>query len=1241
MTEPLDPLHLPLRGARLIEASAGTGKTWTIAALYLRLVLGHGAQDEAFDRPLLPREILVMTFTRAATRELSDRIRQRLVQAAACFRDEAVPASGDDFLAALLAQHPQGPARQAAAWRLASAAQAMDDAAVLTLDAWCQRMLREHAFDSGSLFDEELLADPAALRAQAVSDYWREHVCGLDDDALSVVLAHWPEPEALERALRSPLEQSPAQAVSPEPLAARLGPLVRQRRERLAALKSGWVERAARMREWLETTGARRPSPLNGNKLRSAHYRRWLDDLAAWAADAVAGQPDLSEPARHRLRPEGIAEAVKDGESVELPDDFAAFADLMDGLQALPDPGRGLLAHAAAHVGARLQQLKQLAGSFGFTDLQWRLHDALDESRCGDAARRLRERILAQTPAVLVDEFQDTSPLQLAILDRLHGLEHDDPRHLLLMIGDPKQSIYGFRGADIYSYLRARRATHGRHHGLVRNHRSTAPLVAAVNRLFAQAQARPGAGALMFRGEPLAEGEDLPYVQVQAQGRADRLVASPGDVPALTWCLDGELRSQGKARERMAQECAQHIASLLADDHAGFVHPDEPFRRLRPADIAVLVRNAEEARAVRGALRRRRVASVYLSDRDSVLASDEAADLLLLMQAVASPRDLRLARAALATSLMGLSLEELCALADDEACFEAHVERLHALHEAWRGRGVLAMVRTALQAFGLPSRWRAGDDGGRRMTNVLHLAELLQAAAGTLEGEQALLRWLADGIEDARTGLAAQDEQLLRLESDADLVQVVTVHKSKGLEYPLVCLPFAAHFRAAEPGRGGSGGLFLPRAGGQRRWVPEPDDDDWALADRERQREDLRLLYVALTRARHALWVGASVLRIGQGRDCVWHRSALGYLLTGASACEPEAAVRAVLERHDPTAGVEVVSLDVALTPAQVACTRWHGGPPPPPLAEAVPYAGRFDRAWSIGSYSALVRDATRTPASAPLAAGLGLLREDEPAESPGDEALPLPPRPAHAPWHRFPRGAWAGNVLHELLEWLAAEQFALEGAEGLRQALARRCERLGWAQRTEDLQRWLERLCSVPLPPLGVSLRELRGTRPELEFWLPSQALDAGALDALCRRHIWPGEPRPALPERTLHGMLMGFADLVFEHDGRFWVMDYKSNALGPGDADYGPEAMRAAMLQHRYDVQAVLYLLALHRLLRARLRTAYDPGRHLGGALYWFLHGVASPAAGCLHLPPPVALIDALDAMAARGLPAAGDAR
>ena len=586
----------------------------------------------------------------------------------------------------------------------------------------------------------------------------------------------------------------------------------------------------------------------------------------------------------------------------------------------------------------------------------------------------------------LIDEFQDTSPVQSRIFDRLYRVADNDPKTALLLIGDPKQAIYGFRGADIYSYLDARRKTDGRHYVLGTNHRSTVPLVNAVNHVFAQAEARPGQGAFMFRTDASAAApaanNPLPFMSVQAAGRAESFVTSEGAGPAVTLALDEELASGKIHMRQFAARCAERIVTLLNDAKAGFQHPTKGFRRLRPADIAVLVRTGREGAAVKRELRRRNVASVYLSDTESVFDSEEARDLLPWLRAVASPRDAGLARAAFATRSVGLSIEELAELAADDVAFDVRSEQLRDLHRTWQEQGVLTMLRQSLHLLELPARWLGAaegtdnevrgaiqggvNDGERKLTNYLHLAELLQNASAQLDGEQALIRWLANQLEAHGVG---DDEQIVRLESDADLVKLVTVHKAKGLEYPLVFLPFPYNYR---PVPKDESFVVLPGDSGARELVMEPTPEQVQAADIERQREDLRLLYVALTRARHALWVGLAALQRFSGSSCLWHESAIGYVLGGSQPVDATALRARIAALVEPCDDIALVTATPA---AEIGRTLLVPRDAPSRLRPPPTYAADFDRRWSIGSFSALVR---ALPPAGLWASSAAAVRDDE-----------------------------------------------------------------------------------------------------------------------------------------------------------------------------------------------------------------------------------------------------------------------
>jgi exodeoxyribonuclease V beta subunit len=1209
MSEQLKPLSIPLHGSRLIEASAGTGKTWTIAALYLRLILGHG-RENGFARALMPSEILVMTFTRAATRELSDRIRQRLLEAAQVFAGDA-SVNPDPYLLDLLASYPAENERRLIANTLRLAAESMDEAAVFTIDGWCQRMLREHAFDSGSLFDEELVVGEQAMINNAMHDYWRQHVYPMTDDVLDEVRKIWRNLPKLQEEIKDLLKY--AAILSPAANGTLAGCIQRQKASqnaRLTKIKAGWMERAQRMEDWIIAEWEKQPKCFSGVKLKKPNVTKWFAALRDWAMteDIVFPWPPDGK-VWTRLTMSGMAEACNKGFSPLVPDDFAEIEKLAVALAEI-EPLRNIaMHHAATSIARRISELKLAAHQFGFEDLLSRLKLAL-EGRNGAA---LKARIVAQFPVAMIDEFQDTSPDQYRIFDLLYEVDQNSRDTGLFLIGDPKQAIYRFRGADIHSYLRARRSTAGRHYQLMTNFRSTVDVVSAVNRLFLHADGydqHPGfsKGAFHFK---TAEENPLPFEPVSASGRAEHFVYGGKPAPALTvWCDAGEIRNKDIYQTRFAERCAEHIATSLNDPERGFISTSG-WTALRPADIAILVRNRIEAKVVRRALRRRGVASVYLSDNESVFKGSLAVDMSRWLVAIANPEDTRLARAAIASATFALPIQRLLLLASDDIEWEVWIEQLKTLRSVWQRQGVLAMMRRLIHDMDLPAKLLQSDDGERNLTDLLHLSELLQAASQRLEGMHALIRWFDEQIEGDGDG--SNDDRTVRLESDSELVKVVTVHKSKGLEYPLVYLPFAASHREVSR-KNRSFSEFTTPEGNNVIDFDQASESIVAMT-REQLEEDLRLMYVAVTRARHAVWMGAASI----GNKL--HLSALGYLLGGGAEIANDRLVQRVNDMAAGCAAIHVEALE-----AETPLTRLTRKAALPTLIDSPEYTAKFDRHWSIASYTSITRGMT-SGIMPSTAAQEKLLDQDDGIDA---EIRSVTVANQDQPWHSFPRGSLPGQFLHEQLEWLATEGFASVADVSFDARVAARCDRAGWGHRKAETATWIRAVATTPLKLLSAPLSEIKHVMPEMEFWFPANAMQTQDLDLICRTHLLDDVERPPLIERQLQGMLKGYADLVFEHEGRYWVLDYKSNSLGSQDASYHVNALVGGMASHRYEVQGLIYLLALHRLLRARLGDAYDPVQHLGGAIFYFLRGVGnSETGGCYHLIPSLELLDAADAV------------
>lgn len=1174
---PLDPLSLPLQGIQVIEASAGTGKTYTVAALYVRLVLGHGC------KALTPPQILVMTFTEAATAELRDRIRQRLMEAAKAFRQPQIPAQADAFLQALLARYDETEWPQCA-WRLESAAQWMDEAAIFTIHGWSSRMLREHAFDSSSLFSQTTVEDGAAMKLRVTSDYWRQWYYPLTLVQWGALDKVGQTPEALMNNLapywREQERQPVLGAVQPLPDPFSVIELWCQAQARVSALQEAartlWSANGPALATQLSQAMER---DLNGTIYRAANRSDYLNQLQAWSEGA-----DLSDKLRSKFSLHTLQSKVKKNQTIPV-DHTGAYAAMQawdDAARNLQSPHEALLAHAAHHIAHNYDRHKAQLAQFDFSDLLTRLHDALHQPNS-----RLAETVRRQYPVALVDEFQDTDAWQWGALSRIYPDAQATDTGLLL-IGDPKQAIYSFRGADLRTYLQARQQAQAVH-TLSHNYRSTPQVIRAVNHVFLQAHEPFGEVTFTAALPP-----DIPSAKPLQRS------STPLIQPAMTvWHAQAAKPWSQEAYVRtMAAVCASEMVRLL---NSGDV---------QSADLAVLVRDGREARAIRHALLQRSVRSVYMSERDSVYATPEALDLWHLLRAVAQPQSVRRLRTALTCPTLGLSASEIEQCVQDEAAWDLQVERFGRWHEMWLHQGLWPMLSQCLHEQQIPQRLMAqGADAERRLTNLLHLGDLLQKASMNLQGQGALLRYLADQLHNPQ---ASGDTAQMRLETDAELVQVITMHKSKGLQFPVVFLPFVANFRTEKKESGRS--------------------------DTDRLEEDKRLLYVALTRAKQALYLGVAARTKDIAVSPSFTRaSALSALLGRQSLTDLPERLKVWAECDD----IQVLSAPEASDACYVQAASVKG------VKNAITPVRTHTNTWWMASFSALTRKSEHVLQQFTLPSESDdrwqdALTDSQPTD-PGTELL-TPTVPAQTlRFNAFKAGSAYGTLLHDLLEWQLKEGWPLSSASSAGSDAAQRWTQI-WDTQTAALQldepqcsllaSWLVEIAETPLPlgavlndphtpDLRLSEMSSRTSWPEMNFTLCTHGVKAQTLDAIITRHVLPGMVREPLQARSLQGLLTGFMDVVLEHQGRYYVLDYKSNKLD----GYSPSDLSQSMLAHRYDVQASLYLLALHRLLQARL-PGYDYDTHIGGAVYLFARGIDQTGAGVWAARPQQDMVMALDA-------------
>ena len=1164
--ESLDPLRLPLQGERLIEASAGTGKTYTIAALYLRLLLGLGG-NAAFPRPLSVEELLVVTFTEAATAELRGRIRANIHELRiACLRQ-----STDNPLYASLLEEIADK-QQAAHWLLLAERQ-MDEASVFTIHGFCQRMLSLNAFESGMLFEQQLIEDESELRYQACADFWRRHCYPLQRDIAEAVHALWKGPEELLRAIDRYLQGEAPVIKSPPPadetLASRHEKIVTQ----IATLKQKWNASVGEIASILENSG------IDRKKFNRGNQGKWIDKISAWAQEETRGYqlPDALEKFSQRF----LTERTKaDGIVPEHPL-FVAIESLLAEPLTLNDL---MITRAMTEIREAVAREKRRRGELGFDDMLSRLDAAL----CSENGEALAAAIRTRFPVAMIDEFQDTDPQQYRIFRRIW---RQQPDTALLLIGDPKQAIYAFRGADIFTYMKARSEV-AAHYTLETNWRSAPGMVESVNTLFKQMDA-----AFMFR--------EIPFLPVKfAEKNASlRFEFNGVTQPAMNlWLLDGEGCGVGDYQSAMAQHCAAQIRDWLSAGARGeaVLWRGKQANPVKASDITVLVRSRQEAALVRDALTLLNIPSVYLSNRDSVFETLEAQEMLWLLQAVLAPERESTLRSALASAMMGLNARDIDALNNDEEAWDNVVEEFAHYRERWQKRGVMAMLRELMAKRQIAENMLATAGGERRLTDILHISELLQEAGTQLESEHALVRWLSQQIADPNSNSSSQQ---MRLESDKHLVQIVTIHKSKGLEYPLVWLPFIANYRVQDQA------FYHDRESFEAVLDLSKAESSVELAEAERLAEDLRLLYVALTRSVWHCSLGIAPLFRRRGEksgETDFHLSALGRLI---QLGEPKDA--AGLRQCIEALCGDHIALHIPSSPDN---SRWQMPEQPVADLNARQIQRTLSDDWRVTSYSGLQQHGQS------IAQDL-MPKLDVDAAGVGD----VLPEPALTP-HQFPRGASPGTFLHSLFEELDFTQPV--STEWVLKML----QSGGFDEKWQPvLTDWVTAILQAPLTQQGISLSQLtaKDKQVEMEFYLPiASPLKADALDALIRKYDPLSAGCPPLNFRQVQGMLKGFIDLVFRHEGRYYLLDYKSNWLGDSSDAYTQDAMASAMQQHRYDLQYQLYTLALHRYLRHRIAD-YRYEDHFGGVIYLFLRGVdaTDPNSGIFSTRPDAALIEKMD--------------
>lgn len=1107
--EPFDVVQSPLQGGRtLIEASAGTGKTYTIAGIVLRLIL---------EQDLAVEEILVTTYTELATAELRDRIRRLLREALLAFE---VGTSSNELVAQLLERQSAKPEAKD---RLRRALQAFDEAPVYTIHGFCQRMLKDRAFESGALFDAELVVDQSPILREIVEDFWRCQFYAGDPLTALAAIQHGITPDTLLRDLDDLVNRPTLQVISP--LASSLAAAQEEVLANWAAARSCWQEKAVQVRAiFADASWAKQPYNLiEGVTAQFAELDRiWLlssdsagqtGSIKFFAASAIAtGTRAHRHPPSHEL--------------------FECCERLVTAEKKFV---LCLRAHFLAWARTEMKRRKVQRNIVSFDDLLTRLNHSLGETEGPVLAQNIRQRFRA----ALIDEFQDTDPIQYSIFERIYA----GSDAIVFFIGDPKQAIYGFRGADVFTYLEAAQAA-TRRYTLPTNWRSEKAMVEATNALFGLRE-----DAFVLEG--------ISFQRAEAAIRRDPepLTLDGAEAPALQlWLASSDIAITNQEADRLLPEMvAGEIARLLnSETKIGR-------RRVAPPDIAVLVSTNDEAQLVQDALIIRDVPAVIYSAAN-VFQSREAQELAVILAAVVDPGHEQRLRAALATEAFGLTGEALDGLNRDERAWEKLALQFQRYHTLWQEEGFIQMLRAILVEQAIRPRLLTYPDGERRLTNMLHLAELLhRMCVESRLGMTGLVKRLSETIANSRS--FQSEEYEVRLERDEDSVRIVTVHKSKGLEYGIVFCPFSWN----NPRIARDSNVIVHQDGGVVLDL-EKSESNQTLQLKEKLADKVRLLYVALTRAKQRAYLVWGNFRYGQ-------ESAPAHLLGKWANCGMAAiAAKTTIARVElPDPGKEV----------------YRSQKVGDPELQARSFTRKLDRSFGIASFTRLI-------------AGQGKEAEapefDVVEAAEGELAAVEMNEPPQTGMFAFPRGTGPGTCLHYIFE-----ELDFGDRSQLPELVRGKLHAFSITGFDEVVCAMVEKVVAMPLglDHSRFTLADVSLARrlTELEFYFPIEDVRCECLAELL------GDDR--LRFQPMSGFMKGFIDLIFEHQGKFYIVDWKSNWLGPNLESYSQAAMAFEMSRKFYNLQSSIYTVALHRFLRARL-SGYEYDRHFGGVYYFFLRGV-----------------------------------
>ncbi len=1140
----LDVFSAPINGISLVEASAGTGKTYSITSLYIRVII---------EKKLHPSKILVLTYTEAATTELKSRIRKRINETID-FLNSGI-SSEDDFLNTI-----KKNVQPSAVHDLKQALFSFDEASIFTIHGFCQKLLREESFSFGVQPDFEIIQDSSEIFQDAVDSFWKESVekyssTDQGKGILEYLINEKISPETIKPVIEIAISKPYARILPEHSLAKEIDEKIERIQKLNDHIKYIWEVDRDELQDIIFS------GKLNKRSYKPETFREVWKDLEKWISRSTTNFSGFAK--LENFGELKLSTSVNKGNEITVPKISELIDQFLEETKELNILKAGFLKEAIVKVKDEIEARKERINSLSFDDLLQKVSNRLSP--------KLASKISVKYPIALVDEFQDTDPIQYSIFREIYRNKGSS----LFIIGDPKQAIYSFRGADLFTYFEAiKDVKESQQYSLNYNYRSSKEMISAVNSIFSRLE-----DPFVF-DQPKFKKVEFPDKAVNLEFYLDR----KKQVPFSFVDCDAEGKNKSESKEIVCSYVANQVEQLLNNDYT--IGED----RVSPGDISILVRTKAEGSLVADTLREKGIKSISRSN-SSVFDTQECSELRIILKAIHENSNHDLVRAALTTSYIGFTADSIINLFNDVTEWESVIQSFRDADEAWKKSGFLKGLHILNQSFDIRTRLSKLNNAERRLTNFDHLLELIsEMKQDNIASPSSLIRILDQKISSTSN---PADEEVIRLESDSDLVSISTLHSSKGLEYPIVFIPFLwDEFER----RKNTGVKVLEFHNDSNELnidlIPANTGEKVQQARKESLADTLRLTYVALTRAKTACFIPFTSYKKITNSPLFALLCGSNELLTDTNKNEEKLnRFYSDLEELDKQGSIRIVNSEKMLAVLNSSKETVYEKDL---FSQNQLAAKQFNRS-DIGKFSRVVSFSSLTSSKE---SGEGVkdydqldyeIKEDSEIIE-GKEELSRA---------TFPKGSNTGNLLHNIFEYID-----FENSDKHVEVIENQCKDFGFENKwLPVLKTWVDEVLSHNLKG-EFSLSDLpkEDVLKELEFHFPVSEVSSMKISQIIRST----EEKVGF-QNSVSGFMKGFIDLIFRHEGKYYILDYKSNYLGSEVENYNHDLLREKIVSSNFDIQYHIYTLALKLYLEQR-KPDFDYENEFGGVLYLFLRGVDS---------------------------------